>query len=109
MRVWCQNNDFPGLAMSRSLDDEIAHSVGVIDQCDVTEFFLQDDDKFFVVASDGRWKFISEDEVTLFVKDFYLKNDSKGAVQKLFEESRRRWLLEHNFCDDITIVIGFFN
>ena len=52
---------------------------------------------------------ISEDEVTLFVKDFYLKNDSKGAVQKLFEESRRRWLLEHNFCDDITIVIGFFN
>ena len=40
MRVWCQNNDFPGSAMSRSLDDEIAHSVGVIDQCDVTEFFL---------------------------------------------------------------------
>ena len=109
MRVWCQNNDFPGLAMSRSLGDEIAHSVGVIDQCDVTEFFLQDDDKFFVVASDGLWEFISEDEVTLFVKDFYLKNDSKGAVQKLFEESRRRWLLEHNFCDDITIVIGFFN
>ena len=58
---------------------------------------------------DGLWEFISEDEVTLFVKDFYLKNDSKGAVQKLFEESRRRWLLEHNFCNDITIVIGFFN
>ena len=42
--------------MSRSLGDETAHSVGVIDQCDVTEFFLQDDDKFFVVASDGLWK-----------------------------------------------------
>jgi len=29
MRVWLQEQDAPGLAMSRSLADFIAHSVGV--------------------------------------------------------------------------------
>ena len=109
MRVWCEKNDFPGLAMSRSFGDEIAHSVGVSDECEVREVELKDEDKFFVVGSDGLWEFMTGDEVTLIVKDFYFKDDSKGAVQKLFDESRRRWLREEDICDDITIIVGFFS
>ena len=29
-RVWARGQDFPGLAMSRSLGDKLAHTVGVI-------------------------------------------------------------------------------
>jgi hypothetical protein len=29
-RVWIKNHNFPGLAMSRSLGDKLAHTVGVI-------------------------------------------------------------------------------
>ena len=29
-RVWVRNQEFPGLAMSRSLGDKLAHTVGVI-------------------------------------------------------------------------------
>ena len=95
--------------MSRSFGDEIAHSVGVSDECEVREVELKDEDKFFVVGSDGLWEFMTGDEVTLIVKDFYFKDDSKGAVQKLFDESRRRWLREEDICDDITIIVGFFS
>ena len=29
-RVWIKDKDFPGLAMSRSIGDKLAHTVGVI-------------------------------------------------------------------------------
>jgi Protein phosphatase 2C len=32
MRVWCKGQDYPGLAMSRSLGDKLAQNVGV--SCD---------------------------------------------------------------------------
>ena len=49
--------------MSRSLGDKIAHSVGVSSMPEVLEFMLSPDDKIIVIASDGVWEFISNDEV----------------------------------------------
>ena len=46
--------------MSRSFGDEIAHSVDVSDEYEVREVELKDEDKFFVVGSDGLWKFMTE-------------------------------------------------
>ena len=43
-RVWLQKSDIPGLAMSRSLGDYIAHSVGVIADPEIKEFDLKEDD-----------------------------------------------------------------
>ena len=38
-RVWLKNEDIPGLAMSRSLGDNIAHRVGVICDPGMNSFF----------------------------------------------------------------------
>lgn len=40
MRVWLMDQDAPGLAMSRSLGDYIAHSVGVATDPEVMRFEL---------------------------------------------------------------------
>merc|ERR1712119_230200 len=62
-RVWLGHTDIPGLAMSRSLGDVVAHSAGVISEPDFTEFELDPErDKFLVVASDGLWEFVMNDE-----------------------------------------------
>lgn len=37
-RVWASKQDVPGLAMSRSLGDEVAHSAGVIPTPEIFEF-----------------------------------------------------------------------
>ena len=36
-RVWAPNNDMPGLAMSWSIGDGLAHSVGVIPDPEITK------------------------------------------------------------------------
>ncbi len=108
-RVWLLDDDVPGLAMSRSFGDEIAHNVGVICVPEVGTFDLKEEDKFFVVASDGLWEFISSEECVKVIGSFYDKGDLSGAINFLYRESSKRWIIEEEVIDDITIVIGFFD
>ena len=108
-RVWLLDDDVPGLAMSRSFGDEIAHNVGVICVPEVGTFDLKEEDKFFVVASDGLWEFISSEECVKVIGNFYDKGDLSGAINFLYRESSKRWIIEEEVIDDITIVIGFFD
>ena len=107
-RVWIQSQKIPGLAMSRSFGDEIVHEVGVIVDPEIFEHFLDEEDKFIILASDGIWEFMSSDEVVNIVKDFYLKNDINGAIEYLYQESNERWITYDNCIDDITLIILFF-
>ena len=34
-RIWMKGCDYPGLAMSRSIGDKIAHSIGVINEPEI--------------------------------------------------------------------------
>ena len=109
VRVWKGNENIPGLAMSRSFGDEIAHGIGVICEPEIKEKIIDDDIKFFVVASDGVWEFISSQECVDIVSKFYECNNVDGALVALAEESRKRWIKEEDVIDDISIVVGFFN
>ena len=74
MRVWLNDQDAPGLAMSRSIGDYIAHTVGVSTDPEVMKFELTPQDKFIIIASDGVWEFLSNEDVAKIVWPFYLKN-----------------------------------
>jgi serine/threonine protein phosphatase PrpC len=55
-RVWKPETTLPGLAMSRSLGDSMAKSIGVIATPVVQQFTLEfERDLFAVIASDGVW------------------------------------------------------
>ena len=79
-RVWKKEGDVPGFAMSRSFGDEVAHNVGVIVNPEIDDYHLLNEDKFIILASDGIWEFIS-----------------------------KRWIMEEEVIDDITIILAFFN
>jgi serine/threonine protein phosphatase PrpC len=49
----------PGLAMSRSLGDLLAHTVGVSSLPEVISYQVGIDDKFIVIGSDGVFEFLS--------------------------------------------------
>jgi serine/threonine protein phosphatase PrpC len=66
--VWLKNEDIPGLAMTRSFGDQIAASVGVLSEPEITEWKFTNDDKFLVLASDGVWEFIESEEVRKYLK-----------------------------------------
>ena len=61
LRVFLKDAPFPGLAMSRSLGDTVAHKVGVISE---PEFFerelLVPDDILLIVATDGLWQYMDD-------------------------------------------------
>ena len=107
-RVWVKEDDVPGLAMTRSFGDRVAATVGVISEPEIKEWDYDKDDKFMLVASDGVWEFISNEECMNIIGEFYEKDDMKGCCEFLYEESKKRWLMEEEVIDDITMILVFF-
>lgn len=62
-RVWKMDENKPGLAMSRSFGDRVAATLGVTWIPEITERIVEEHDKFLIMASDGVWEFISNEEV----------------------------------------------
>jgi len=107
LRIWLKEGELPGLSVSRSFGDQIAHQVGVICEPEVVEYNLHEEDKFIILASDGIWQFISSQECIDIIKDYYIKQNYKGAMKHLYKEACNRWLDEEGEIDDITLIIIF--
>ena len=58
--------------MSRSFGDLIAHGVGVSTDPEVIKYEMQPEHKYMVIASDGVWEFLSNEEVGQIVWPYYL-------------------------------------
>ena len=109
-RVWFKNENFPGLAMSRSIGDQLAHKAGVSDIPEIKEFDIYDMDPLAViVASDGIWEFMSNEEVRNIVMNYVYSKDANNCAKKLVEKARLVWQGTGYAIDDITCVVAFFN
>jgi len=106
-RVWLAEVDVPGLAMSRSIGDEVSQTVGVISTPEIHEHDLLENDIFAVWASDGVWEFLSNEQAIEIV--WKSKGNYKQAATALINEASRRWKQEEEVIDDITCVIVGFN
>ena len=109
LRIWLKDEEIPGLAVSRSFGDELANKIGVICEPEIKEYIFLSEDKFFILASDGLWEYISSEECVNIIKDYYLKNDIEGAINHLYKESSKRWIMEEDVIDDITLIVVFMN
>ena len=97
----------PGLAMSRSVGDEVSQTVGVISVPEVIVHDITSEDIFCVWASDGVWEFLSNQQVCSIVWKY--QQDLNEAATQLVEESQRQWKKEEEVVDDITCIIVKFN
>lgn len=71
---------------------------------------MSKDDKFIVIASDGVWEFLSNEEVAAIVYPFFEKRNAEGAAEALVRESYLKWKNEEDdIVDDITCVIIFLD
>ena len=104
-RVWIKDKNIPGLAMSRSLGDRIFDSVGVISTPDILCFKHKIIDKFIVIASDGLWMYVSNQEVVDIVGKYYEKLNCDEAIEELYCLAKSRFEENDDFIDDITIII----
>ena len=97
IRVWVEGEKFPGIAISRTLGDDVAHSVGVSCVPDVIIKDITEDICFLVIASDGVWEFLSNDKVKDIILPYYFRNDPKGAAIEVVKEASQskvvQWMI----------------
>ena len=115
LRVWEKGSEGPGLAMTRSLGDKVGAKIGVCCTPEVTKYEIKEEDKVFVLASDGLWEYVSNQEVTEFVKDIYedmkIRKDIDGdkMAKILYDKAVDRWREKDVGMDDITIICVILN
>ena len=107
-RVYAKGEDYPGLAMSRSIGDLDAKKIGVIPNPQFIEYTINDDTKYMIICSDGIWEFINNDEAMEIGNEYYLNNDPSGLCQCLYETSFNYWNEDDITVDDITAIVVFF-
>lgn len=98
--------DVPGLAMSRSLGDAVAHTAGVSSEPEFFDYEFNKDreDLILVMASDGLWEFMSNQEVMDIA---FNTTEPRFAVDRLISESNERWMREEQVIDDTTVCVAF--
>lgn len=105
-RVWVEGKDYPGTAFTRSIGDYLAEDIGVTADPEILSRELTSNDHILVLATDGIFEFLSNQEVI----DMCAECDNPiVACQALVEAAYKRWLLYENRTDDITVIVCFIS
>ena len=103
------NIKYSGLSVSRSFGDFASEQLGVFSIPEIKEFNLDYNDvKILVIATNGIWEFLSNENVRDFVLSFYHNLDADNCARELCQKARDIWDNSGFAVDDITAVVGFF-
>jgi len=108
-RVWFKDGDYPGLAMSRSIGDTLAHKVGVSNIPEIFEYNVNNVKPVaIIVASDGVWEFMTNEQVKNILNKYRYNQDAYACSKEIVEKARQIWKGTSFAIDDITCVTAFF-
>ena len=82
----------------------MAHSAGVISDPEYTEHVLTAADQYLVIASDGLWEFMTDQEV-IDICHASAEKGCRATVDLLIMEANGRWMKEEQVIDDTTVVV----
>ena len=108
-RVWLKDNEVPGLAMSRSLGDYVAQSVGVSPIPEINVYDISQNDRVIIIASDGVWEFLPNKRVAEIAMKFYESGQAELAANTIVREATEQWKQREDVIDDITCVVVFMD
>ncbi|KAK9288243.1 hypothetical protein L1049_016693 [Liquidambar formosana] len=107
-RVWMPNGETSGLAISRALGDYCMKDFGLISVPEVTQRNITNSDQFAILATDGVWDVISNQEAVQIVSS---TPDREKSAKRLVECAARAWKHKKGgiAVDDISAVCLFFH
>ncbi|GMJ13046.1 2C-type protein phosphatase 52 [Hibiscus trionum] len=107
-RVWLPFDDAPGLAMARAFGDFCLKEYGVISIPEFSHRLLTESDQFIVLASDGVWDVLSNEEVVEIVSSAPTRS---SAARALVDSAAREWKLKYptSKMDDCAVVCLFLD
>lgn len=107
-RVWLPDEETPGLAMSRAFGDYCIKEYGLISVPEVTQRNITSKDQFVVLATDGVWDVISNEEAVDIVSS---TPDKAKSAKRLVECAMHAWKRKRRgiAMDDISAICLFFH
>ncbi|KQK06713.1 probable protein phosphatase 2C 48 [Brachypodium distachyon] len=107
-RVWLPDREAPGLAMSRAFGDYCVKDYGVISAPEVTQWRISGRDQFVILATDGVWDVLSNEEAVRIVA---ATPDREKAAKRLVECAVRAWRRKRRgiAVDDCSAICLFFH
>ena len=110
LRIFYKNKPYPGLSMTRAFGDFNAENLGFNTIPDIVEYDINEKKpKIIILATDGIWQFLSNEQVKNIILPYYDEDNINGGIQKLVGSARKMWETKNpRFIDDITIILIFF-
>lgn len=125
--MWSKTIDLPGLAMSRSLGDFFAKSLGVLAEPEISVLSINKLDNnssaqpiAVVLASDGIWDMLSSiNVIEIITGKLKLKQQAKDCTEQLVSQATKLWRNEpynrgaenssskNVDIDDITCIVAY--
>uniref|UniRef100_A0A5B7B4S4 protein-serine/threonine phosphatase n=1 Tax=Davidia involucrata TaxID=16924 RepID=A0A5B7B4S4_DAVIN len=107
-RIWLPDEECPGLAMSRAFGDYCVKDFGLISVPEVTQRRITSRDQFVVLATDGVWDVISNQEAVQIVSS---TPDRAKSAKRLVECAVNAWKRKRRgiATDDISAICLFFS
>lgn len=107
-RVWQPEEESPGLAMSRAFGDYCIKEYGLVSVPEVTQRHISNRDQFVILATDGVWDVISNEEAIDIVSS---TAERPKAAKRLVEQAVKAWNKKRRgiAMDDISAVCLFFH
>ncbi|KAL8553906.1 hypothetical protein ACS0TY_002246 [Phlomoides rotata] len=107
-RVWLPHEEAPGLAMSRAFGDYCVKDFGLISVPEVTQTHITTKDQFVVLATDGVWDVVSNQEAVQIVSR---TKDRAKSAKHLVKCAAHAWRKKRRgiAMDDISAVVLFFH
>ena len=105
-RVWSPGKSWPGCAFTRSIGDSLAEEIGVCSEPEIMTKELTANDEFLVIASDGLFEFMTDQEVMNICSACY---NPLQACEMLTKASYDKWIQHDTRCDDISVIVCFLS
>lgn len=117
LRVWLSKEKLkelnikyntPGLMVSRSIGDSIAKIAGCSSEPDILSLKIKSEYKFIIMASDGLWDVVTDDEAVELINNFKNENlSAKEATTNLMNFVMLKSKNDDLFLDNITISVMY--
>ncbi|CAM8941349.1 unnamed protein product [Rhodiola kirilowii] len=107
-RVWLPFDNAPGLAMARAFGDFCLKEYGVISVPEFSHRTLTEMDQFIVLASDGVWDVLSNEQVVEIVASAPTRS---SAARTVVDSASQEWRLKYptSKMDDCAVVCLFLD
>lgn len=107
-RVWLKEKRLPGLSMSRAIGDDILRGI-LSSDAEVSRHELEEDDRFIVIATDGIWGVMSNEEVVSYVAGRG-QEPCQSIAESLVRYAASLWYKDSSeSIDDISVIVVRLN